>query len=160
MTRYAENTGVPVDRSRAEIERTLSRYGAHAFGYATENNRAMISFKMKNRMVRFVLSLPPIEDYRKTPGRGRERFDSDTYRNWEQACRQCWRALSLVIKAKLEAVESRISTLEEEFLAFLVLPDGKTVGQFMVPQVEAAYTTGRMPKMLPEYAEPGGNRGV
>lgn len=151
MSRYAQNTGVSVDRSRSEIEHTLARYGAHAFAYASESNKAMISFKMKQRMVRFVLDLPPAEDYRKTPGRGRERSDADTYRNWEQACRQCWRALSLVIKAKLEAVESGISVFEEEFLAHLVLPNGKTVGQFMVPQVQAAYETGKMPKMLPAY---------
>ena len=59
----------------------------------------------------------------------------------------------MVIKAKLEAVESGISIFEEEFLAHLVLPDGKTVGQFMLPQVEAAYETGKMPKLLPRYAE-------
>jgi hypothetical protein len=153
MSRYAQNTEVSVDRSRMEIERTLTRYGAHAFAYATENNKAMISFKMKQRMVRFILDLPPIEDYRKTPGRGRDRTDADTYKNWEQACRQCWRALSLVIKAKLEAVESGISVFEEEFLAHLVLPDGKTVGQFMLPQVEAAYESGKMPKLLPGYVE-------
>jgi hypothetical protein len=153
MSRYAQNTGVSVDRSRTEIEHTLTRYGAHAFAYATENNKAMISFKMKQRMVRFILDLPPVEDFRKTPGRGRDRSDKDMYRHWEQGCRQCWRALSLVIKAKLEAVESGISVFEEEFLAHLVLPDGKTVGQFMLPQVEAAYQSGKMPKLLPGYVE-------
>ena len=37
---------------------------------------------------------------------------------WEQACRQRWRALALVIKAKLEAIDAEISTFEEEFLPF------------------------------------------
>ncbi len=156
MSRYAQGTSVSVDRSRSEIEHTLTRYGAHAFAYATENQKAMISFKMKNRMVRFILDLPPMEDYRKTPGRGRARSDSDTYHHWEQACRQCWRALALVIKAKLEAVESGISIFEEEFLAHLVLPDGKTVGQFMLPQIERAYQSGKMPKLLPASVDDDG----
>jgi hypothetical protein len=47
---------------------------------------------------------------------------------WEQVTRQRWRALALVIKAKLEAVTSGISTFEAEFLANTMLPDGRTVG--------------------------------
>ena len=43
---------------------------------------------------------------------------------WEQVCRQRWRALLLIIRAKLEAVASGITTLENEFLANIVLPDG------------------------------------
>jgi hypothetical protein len=35
MARYASNTDVPSDRSRAEIERTLVRYGADEFMYGT-----------------------------------------------------------------------------------------------------------------------------
>lgn len=71
------------------------------------------------------------------------------YEAWEQACRSRWRALYLIIKAKLEAVDSGISTIEREFLYDIVLPDGKTVGEYMAPQIEAAYTTGEMPPMLP-----------
>jgi len=33
VSRYAEGTSVPADRSRAEIERTLTRYGADQFAY-------------------------------------------------------------------------------------------------------------------------------
>lgn len=33
---YADNTSVSVEKSRGEIERTLGRYGATAFGYMTE----------------------------------------------------------------------------------------------------------------------------
>ena len=46
-------------------------------------------------------------------------------------------------------VASGITTLEEEFLAHIYLPDGRTVGEFMRPQLEESYSTGRMPPMLP-----------
>jgi hypothetical protein len=36
MTRYAEGTSVPMDRSRIEAEKTLMRYGATGFAYAWE----------------------------------------------------------------------------------------------------------------------------
>ena len=51
----------------------------------------------------------------------------------EQACRQRCRALLLIIRAKLEAVESGMTTLESEFLANILLPDGGTVGQWLSP---------------------------
>src|SRR5262245_44396717 len=70
------------------------------------------------------------------------------FKEWEQACRQRWRALALAIKAKLEAVESGIATFEEEFLAYVVMPDGQTVGQHVLPNVERAYSTGQMPPLL------------
>ena len=37
--RYAAQTEVSSDRSRAEIERTLRKYGATAFAYGWEGNR-------------------------------------------------------------------------------------------------------------------------
>ncbi|MBI2798928.1 MAG: hypothetical protein HYX63_01375 [Gammaproteobacteria bacterium] len=67
----------------------------------------------------------------------------------QQAVRQRWRALNLVIKAKLEAVESGISVFEEEFLAHIVMPNNQRVGQWMLPQIAAAYSSGKMSPMLP-----------
>jgi hypothetical protein len=71
---------------------------------------------------------------------------------YEQAERQRWRALALVIKAKLEAVESGITEFEREFMAHIVLPGGGTVGDWMLPQIEQAYSSGQMPAMLPQMA--------
>ena len=63
-------------------------------------------------------------------------------------------ALLLIIRAKLEAVESGITTLESEFLANLVLPDGGTVGDWLAPQIDEAYATGKMPPMLQAATAP------
>lgn len=41
---YAQNTEVSVEKSRAEIERTLQRYGATKFMYGSDTNRAVIAF--------------------------------------------------------------------------------------------------------------------
>lgn len=153
MRRYAAQTTVPIERSRGEIERTLSRYGADSFAYAANKRRAMLTFKAHGRVIRFVLELPEFECFRATPRGRRRRSDEDAYRHWEQACRQSWRALALVIKAKLEAVESGIAVFETEFLPYTVLPNGKTVGDWALPQVARAYETGKMPALLPAYLE-------
>lgn len=53
------------------------------------------------------------------------------------------------MKAKLEAVESGITSFEAEFLAHIVLPDGSTVAQNAIPAVAEAYATGRVRALLP-----------
>jgi hypothetical protein len=42
---YAARTKVPVDRSKTEIERTLTRYGADRFAYFVEAGKAIIVFR-------------------------------------------------------------------------------------------------------------------
>lgn len=153
MSRYAEGTSVDVFRSRAEIERTLARYGAEQFAYGVSDDQAVIGFRAHHRFVRFTLPLPSRTDPRftKSPA-GRRTYSPDQReRVWEQACRESWRALALCIKAKLEAVAAGITTFEEEFLAHIVVPgDGRTVGQVLVPQLADAYTSGRaLPPLLP-----------
>lgn len=154
--REAENTSVSVEKSRAEIESILSRYGAAQFAYASDSLRglAMVSFTANDRQVRFVLKLPlqSEKQFRFTPGRHVQRSDKAVYEAWEQACRQRWRALALAIKAKLEAVAIGITEFEDEFLAHIVLPNGNTVGNFIRPQIAKSYLTHEMPSCLPGIA--------
>ena len=145
---YARDTTVSVIRTRMEIEETLQRYGADGFAYAIEGNAAMVMFSMEGRRIRFVLQLPDPEEFRYTNHKPPRQKDV------EQASRQRWQALLLVIKAKLEAVTAGISTVEAEFLANVVLPDNRTAGEWMLPQIDRAYRTGEMPPMLPAAADP------
>jgi len=148
MSRYASDTSVSTDASRNEIERTLSRYGADMFGYMTETGRAVIAFRIHERQIRFLLPLPSKAEREFTHHSRGERTADAALKAWEQACRQRWRALALVIKAKLEAVAAGITTVEDEFLAHTVLPDGSTVGDWARPQLAVAYTQGQMPTSL------------
>ena len=153
---YAENTSVPVDRSRAEIERTLERYGAEEFVYATRKDVAVIQFTAHNRSVRFTVPLPTPDDpaFAFTPTRQR-RTEKQTREQYEKALRQRWRALALVVKSKLEAVESGIVTFEQEFFAHVLLPGGTTVYEQASGVVEQAYVSGRVPaSMFPQIEAP------
>lgn len=155
MTKYAAETKVTVEASRAEIERILSRYGAHEFGYFQDAERATIMFAVQGRRVKFVLPMPKRDDpaftvYKRSEYGVTQTRTAESARNlWEQACRQRWRALCLAVKAKLEAVESKIATFEEEFLAYIVLPNNETVGEFLRPQLDEVYQNHAMPLMLP-----------
>jgi hypothetical protein len=134
---YAEKTDVPVSKSRMQIEQLLERVKAKQFGTAVdyELRQARVQFRLHDRIVRFVIALPD----EKKLGSGRR---------FEQAERQRWRALLLVIKAKLESVENQIASFEEEFLAHIVMPNDQTVAQIVLPQIAESYKTGKMPKAL------------
>lgn len=150
MSRYAADTSVSSERSRAEIETTLRRYKADAFGYLAERDCAVIMFRMAGRRIKFTLPMPDPEDreFTHTPARGERRAPAAAEAAWEQSCRQRWRALALVIKAKLEAVAAGITTVEDEFLAHTVLPDGSTVGEWAKPQIALSYRSTQMPDRL------------
>ena len=146
---YAAQTSVTADKSRNEIERTLTRYGATSFAYGWQDSQAIIGFVMRDRQIRFLLPLPDAADrsFTRTPT-GRARATTEAKRAHEQAVRQRWRALALIVKAKLEAVESGIVTFEEEFAMHMILPDGRRVAEHVNPAIETAYQTGRVPQML------------
>ena len=149
--RYAEGTEVSTERSKAEIERILARYGADQFMSGWDSSRAFLGFRVQDRMVRIHLPLPDrnAEEFQLTPSKRWERSESDRIKAYEKACRQRWRALALVVKAKLEAVETGIATFDEEFLSYILLPDNTTVGEHLLPQVAQTYLDGSMPPMLP-----------
>lgn len=138
------------DRSMAEIESTLMRYGANKFMYGRDQQHVMVGFEMHQRRLRFMIPMPNQTEFAHTPT-GRTRRDSGLVRQqYEQAVRARYRALLLVIKAKLESVESGIEEFEDAFMAQIVLPDGSTVGERIKPQIEHAYLSGKMPPLLPE----------
>ncbi len=134
MGLYAEGTRVPVAQTVGEVERTLVRYGAESFLYGAKHDRAVIMFTAKKRNLRFELPLP------------RSANQSDDAHAAES--RRRWRAVLLIIKAKLEAVASGVKTFEEEFLAYIVLPNGRTVAEETLPLVESAYATGQVQPLL------------
>jgi hypothetical protein len=140
---YAAKTDVPVERTKVEIERmVVGKHGAEAYliGHQTNPPRVMIQFKMCDRIIRFELPLPALDERRGQ----REKV--------EQATRSRWRALWLIIKAKLEAVDNGVTTFEEEFLAHIVMPGDRTVASYVIPKIGEAYTSGKMPLMLPQFA--------
>ena len=141
--RYAANTTVKSEASRNEIERTLVSYGAEAFSYGWDGNKAVIQFVASGRQVRFVLPLPDRNDSQFTRTEtGRPRAATAANLEYEKAVRQRWRALALVVKAKLEAVAAEIVTFEEEFLSHLVLPSGQTVYESVREDVHELYASG------------------
>lgn len=145
---YAAGTEVPADRSRAEIERLLQRFGAEQFIYGWDGDQAAIGFRLAGRAVRISITLPSSTNpaFAMT-ATGRRRSDTAARDEYEKEVRRRWRALAAVIKAKLVAVEEGISTIEREFLADMLLPSGQTLGDELVPRLDRL--SGGLPALLP-----------
>jgi len=143
--RYAANTTVDAGTSRMEIERTLVRYGAEAFSYGWDKGQAAIQFVKGDRTIRFVLPMPDrsSREFTHTEAKGIKRSAEAAQKEWEKASRQRWRALALMVKAKLEGVEAGIVTFEEEFMPHVVLPGGKTVFETISEDIDKALSTGQ-----------------
>ena len=153
---YAQATAVSADRSKAEIEAVLRRYGASQFVYGwNQNEAAMLGFRGNGRSIRIVVPMPDPAAASKTPTGRTRRPGRATAQAHEQEIRRRWRALLLVIKAKLEAVASGIAQFDDEFLAYTVLRDGQTFGEWAAPQLPDV-VRGKMPTMLAAVAGPAG----
>lgn len=148
MSRYAKNTIVGSEKTRGEIERTLVKYGATGFMYMWKGDTAVIAFEFGIYHVRLDVPMPPKSDFEKTPTGRKRKNSEDTLKAWEQATRQRWRAVLLIIKAKLEAVECGIRTFEQEFMGDFVLATGQTLSETMLPRIADAIKKGEMPQLL------------
>lgn len=154
---FAEATTVSALKSRHEIESLVLRYGASRFATAIAPERAQIMFEAKGRLLRFDLTIPSPTEKRFTqhPKYSWQRLtENQTRAKWEQEERRLWRALALVIKAKLESVESGIETFESAFAMNIVMPDGKLFSEHALPAIAEAYESGRAPRLLLTAGEP------
>jgi hypothetical protein len=145
---YANKTTVPVSKSMAELEATLARYGASAFAYATDSDRneASVAFKCSGYTIRFVVMIPSAATLQKHAKRKMTPLQAEKAHYDEK--RRLWRALCLLVKAKLEAVASGITSFDSEFMSNVVMPNGKTVAQWAYPQIVEALVHGNEPRLL------------
>jgi len=136
MAMYAEKTQVPVSRSRAQIEGELCRYGVQEYGFGVSPRGSGILFHYNGKIYKINVNEPNPDEY-------------DTNKKLEQAKRQRWRLLLLCLKAKLNLIQSGQANFEDEFLAYMALPDGSTVADFMkLPENAEKLQSSQMPKML------------
>ncbi len=151
LSRYASGTGVSVGKTKGEIEDLLIRYGAEQFVAGWSEDVAVIGFVFDGRHIKFELHLPDrqSDEFWYPPSRRTRRSKEAAHKAWEQGCRARWRALLLVIKAKLEAVECGISSIEMEFMPWTVIPGGggETVGERVAPELSRAIETGNAPRL-------------
>lgn len=155
MTEFAKRTTVPVAQTQVEIQNLLIGHGASAFASGWDGNSAAIEFGWEGRQYRVRLPLPVRNDKSIThTEKNRARTAQQVERSYDAEVRRRWRALLLVIKARLESSETGITTFEEEFALFTVLPTGQTVAEIVMPAINEAYVTGQIPPIMAALTVP------
>lgn len=145
---YAEETKVPLEQSIAEIIGMLRKAGAQRIAQYEEPERFTVTFELADRLVRF--RVPLVMKYPGPASHGNGR--PVDHRRWiDQRNRQKGRALMLVIKAKLESIESEVETFEEAFLANVVMSDGATIYDRVREPIALEYKTGKSIPLLPDF---------
>lgn len=135
MTKYAQGTTLSSDKSRTEIEATLRRYGATSLMYRPAPDRALIAFEAFQRRVNSnclcrirrprsscARQVGTTFAARRMPPRRTIRLYARNGAHWPSASRPSLRPSS-----------PAITTVEAEFLAHIVLPNGRTVHDEVSP---------------------------
>jgi hypothetical protein len=160
---YASGTTVSAEKSRLELEGLLAKHGATQRAVMTNDARGLVSIAFIINAHKYRLDVPlptrtEFEHPKKTPY-GWPSWTVSHRAAWAegqcaQAQRERWRAVVLACKAKLELVRMGLSTIEREFLADLILPDGTTAAQTLGKYMQDLISNGyRAPLALPEATE-------
>lgn len=101
--------------------------------WGTEPGGDIVRFELENRQYQFRVARPTLEEvkarYLKEGGRWNLVYDPQAKVDAEW--RRRWRALVLLLKAKLEFVEAGDTTLEQELMPALLAKNGQTLGELI-----------------------------
>lgn len=134
-----ESTSVPVTQSKGDIEKLLRSRGARGLqlevewgeGGATDLCRVRFAWALADGVMQTVrLEVRPLPPYK--PERANAKGITG-----EQRERQAWRGLFWYLKSMMEAAEFGLLKFEDVFMSFFEASDGRTIGEVILPQLEA-----------------------
>lgn len=126
IRKYAADTQVPIGRSQDQIRQLVLGRGAIGWVCGEDNGKGMVAFKLEGRHLRFLITLS----------------------EKERETRRLWRALHMAIKAKLVIAAEGIELFDEVFLSNIVQPNGRTVGEDIVPKITTMLERGKQAPLL------------
>jgi len=139
-----ESTGVAVWTSQGEIMKLVMAHGGTAVGFDAEGLVEGFHAKIKIGGVDYVIHITahcqPAPMKRKD---GRSSYLSPTTEDWrakfaEQERRRVWRVLFYYLKNAFECAAAGVVELREILLPHIVMGDGLTIGQHILPRLEQA----------------------
>lgn len=140
-TPYSD-TDVSAGRSKEEIERTFMRYGVQRFAIMQHGpGEFEISFYYRQVLpVRLPFTAHGLLDalLKEQPWSTRRTMSREDYTEKlrAQAAKAVWRHAAHYLKATFEAIHYGILSFEQAFLHGFTTPDGKTLGQVLIPQLQ------------------------
>lgn len=142
--RFAEGTTVSVANSRGEISGILAKHGVERQGWASGPEGDQLTFFLDGHQFRFDIFKPTLDEMKRMwreDGKDWSRV-YDQQAKVDGEWRRRWRANVLLLKAKLEFIEGGDSTLEREFLPYMLGPSGQTFEQMLAAGAFKQLTAG------------------
>lgn len=145
---YAEETTVPISKTRCEIDDLLRAWRADGIRWTEdrEGGRFVLEFLWKHEgasfLARFTVLMPSEKTLRARSLHAKTGMlvESKLRRQRELAGRHEHRILLLWLKACFNAVKAKLTTAEAVFLPFLVGTDGQTVAEAALPRLRTLLT--------------------
>ncbi|MDO4244540.1 MAG: hypothetical protein Q4C89_00765 [Deinococcus sp.] len=125
--RYATDTKVSVSSSQAELRKLFGKYGITSFGFAEQPGGAMLAFQAGGYSHRIFMPVRGEDDGAFAYAGTRRRDAKGRRAAAAQEERARWRALVLMVKAKLEYAAILSQSVESAFIEYRILASGRTV---------------------------------
>lgn len=125
ITPIAYKTTVSVVKSQQQIRELLRVAKATDIATLQSDKGCKIACVMSDR--RLVFSVPPAKD--------------------EKEEMRLWRVLRLKLKLHLEEMLEPTARFDEVFMAYILLPDGRTIAEHVLPAIEQSYKTNKPPQI-------------
>lgn len=150
-----ENTVVPVSRSQEGIRRLLLENQATGIAFVSQSDppsegfEAMVPIEGKTYRIRIVAKVKELErkSTRRRWGRTKTQIDIQ-----EAETRRIWRVLFYHLKSVYEATNTGVMEFRELMLPYIVVKDGRTIAQHLLPQLDKAIES-RPERMLTSGSE-------
>lgn len=165
MRRFAEDTSVPVAKSRGEIDELLRGWGAEGVQWTDEWSAGRVTVRFvwpsgeQKYSARFSLQIPTEKEIRTSnavmigPSWNRQVSEPRVRDALSARGRREHRVLLLWLKAAFNAVDAGLVSAELIFLPFLEGKDGVTVGERALPRMEALLLGSADKLLLPGRSE-------
>lgn len=128
---YAKKTTVKSSKSVGDIEKLLMKNKSQRFihDFNPTNGVVKLAFTFEDTAIRMSLKLPVTLPKGLNPTKKDENL-------YEQSKRTAYRQLLLCIKAKIEAVNCGLETVEQAFLPYIMIGPNEVMGDRVIPQIE------------------------
>lgn len=147
---FASDTSVPVERTQQEIIALLREWECGSIQWAEDFEKHIVVLEFTWRApskaiyrMHFEMHLPSKDPRTDRPLNEDKR---------KQGARSMHRLLLLKLKADLNAVRAGLAKAEEIFLPWMVDTNGKTIAEFLIPQLEQKFKA-----LPPKAGGPGPN---
>ena len=131
-----KNTAIRPEKSQADITRELNRYGIYEVQHTNQKDRFSVAFRAELDEVSIPLMIRIDVPYSR-------QTDTEDNKGWKRQ-RVLYRVLYYYLKALLGTWDNGLKTFTEIFMPHLVMPNGGTIEQNLLPKLKKAITSGEM----------------